>query len=114
MTDENRDPVTEDAGTGSDEARLFTPGNGSGPADTLTARIPGSRNRSEETAGSGEETDEEDLDDTVDMDAEEEDDEDLDEEDEDEEVDEDVDEDEDLLDEDEEGDEEEADDEDEA
>jgi hypothetical protein len=95
MTDENRDPVTEDAGVGSDEARLFTPGNGGRPADPLMSRAPGSTNRSEETSDSAEETDEE-LDETADLDEEDLDDEDEDDEDED---------DEDLLDEEEEEDE---------
>jgi len=103
MTDENRDPVTDDAGTGSDEARLFTPGNGGRPAEPLMSRAPGSRNRSEETSDSAETSDEEDLDETADI---EESDEDLDDEDED--VDEDEDEDEDLLDEEEDEDEDEA------
>jgi hypothetical protein len=57
MTDETRDPCTDEAGTGSDEARLLTPG---GPPGDLRM-APGSSNRSEETVDAGEESDEGDV-----------------------------------------------------
>ena len=72
MRDENRDPVTDDAGTGSDEARLFVPAGRSS-------------NRSEESIDTGGESDEEGGVEGVEEDEEEDlDEEDLDEDDEDE------------------------------
>ncbi|MDQ6893477.1 MAG: hypothetical protein M3167_12455 [Acidobacteriota bacterium] len=80
MTPETRDPVTDEAGMGSDEARLFAPRNGGPPGDVLTG--PGSRNRSEETVNVDEESGEGDIEGV----AEEEEEEDLDAQDQDEEL----------------------------